>query len=192
MNFLEERIKQDGKVKPGNVLKVDSFLNHQMDIALLEQIGQEFHRRFADKPVTKVLTIEASGIAIAYPVAKAFGVPLVFAKKAKSLNISGDVYTAEVESFTHGKINRVIVSKQYLGKDDHVLIIDDFLANGSALQGLIYIAEIAGATVEGLGIVVEKGFQDGGWRIRNLGYQLESLAIVESMDAETGEITFRA
>ena len=192
MNFLEERIKQDGVVKPGNVLVVDSFLNHQMDIALLEQIGQEFHRRFADKPITKVLTIEASGIAIAYPVAKAFGVPLVFAKKAKSLNISGDVYTAEVESFTHGKINRVIVSKQYLGKDDHVLIIDDFLANGSALQGLIYIAEIAGATVEGLGIVVEKGFQDGGWRIRNLGYQLESLAIVEGMDAETGEITFRA
>lgn len=192
MNFLEERIKQDGKVKPGNVLKVDSFLNHQMDIALLEQIGQEFYRRFADKPITKVLTIEASGIAIAYPVAKAFGVPLVFAKKAKSLNISGDVYTAEVDSFTQGKINRVIVSKQYLGKDDHVLIIDDFLANGSALQGLIYIAEIAGATVEGLGIAVEKGFQDGGWRIRNLGYHLESLAIVESMDAETGEITFRA
>ncbi len=192
MNFLEERIKRDGKVKPGNVLKVDSFLNHQMDIALLEQIGQEFHCRFADKPITKVLTIEASGIAIAYPVAKAFGVPLVFAKKAKSLNISGDVYTAEVESFTHGKINRVIVSKQYLNKDDHVLIIDDFLANGSALQGLIYIAEIAGATVEGLGIAVEKGFQDGGWRIRNLGYHLESLAIVESMDAETGEITFRA
>ena len=192
MNFLEERIKQDGKVKPGNVLKVDSFLNHQMDIALLEQIGQEFYRRFADKPITKVLTIEASGIAIAYPVAKAFGVPLVFAKKAKSLNISGDVYTAEVDSFTQGKINRVIVSKQYLGKDDHVLIIDDFLANGSALQGLIYIVEIAGATVEGLGIAVEKGFQDGGWRIRNLGYHLESLAIVESMDAETGEITFRA
>lgn len=192
MNFLEERIKQDGKVKPGNVLKVDSFLNHQMDIALLEQIGQEFYRRFADKPITKVLTIEASGIAIAYPVAKAFGVPLVFAKKAKSLNISGDVYTAEVDSFTQGKINRVIVSKQYIDKDDHVLIIDDFLANGSALQGLIYIVEIAGATVEGLGIAVEKGFQDGGWRIRNLGYHLESLAIVESMDAETGEITFRA
>ena len=191
MNFLEERIKQDGKVKPGNVLKVDSFLNHQMDIALLEQIGQEFYRRFADKPITKVLTIEASGIAIAYPVAKAFGVPLVFAKKAKSLNISGDVYTAEVDSFTQGKINRVIVSKQYIDKDDHVLIIDDFLANGSALQGLIYIVEIAGATVEGLGIAVEKGFQDGGWRIRNLGYHLESLAIVESMDAETGEITFR-
>ncbi len=191
MNFLEERIKRDGVVKPGNVLKVDSFLNHQMDIALLEQIGQEFYRRFADKPITKVLTIETSGIAIAYPVAKAFGVPLVFAKKAKSVNISGDVYTAEVESFTQGKINRVMVSKQYLTKEDRVLIIDDFLANGSALQGLIYIAEIAGATVEGLGIAIEKGFQDGGWRIRNLGYQLESLAIVESMNAETGEITFK-
>ncbi len=191
MNFLEQRIKKDGVVKPGNVLKVDSFLNHQMDIPLLDQIGKEFHRRFADKPITKVLTIEASGIAIAYPVAREFGVPLVFAKKSKSLNIAGDVYTAEVESFTHGKINKVIVSKQYLGPEDHVLIIDDFLANGSALQGLIYIAEIAGATVEGLGIAVEKGFQDGGWRIRNLGYQLESLAVVESMDAETGEITFR-
>ncbi len=191
MNFLEERIAKEGVVKPGNVLKVDSFLNHQMDIALLEQIGQEFHRRFADKPITKVLTIEASGIAIAYPVAKAFGVPLVFAKKAKSVNISGDVYTAEVESFTQGKTNKVIVSKQFLGENDHVLIIDDFLANGSALQGLIYIAEIAGATVEGLGIAVEKGFQEGGWRIRNLGYRLESIAIVESMDAETGKITFK-
>ncbi len=191
MNFLEQRIAKDGVVKPGNVLKVDSFLNHQMDIALLEQIGAEFYRRFADLPITKVLTIETSGIAIAYPVAKAFGVPLVFAKKAKSLNISGDVYTAEVESFTQGKINTVIVSKQYLNENDRVLIIDDFLANGSALQGLIYIAEIAGATVEGLGIAVEKGFQDGGWRIRNLGYHLESIAIVESMDAETGAITFR-
>ncbi len=191
MNFLEERIAKEGVVKPGNVLKVDSFLNHQMDIALLEQIGEEFHRRFADRPITKVLTIEASGIAIAYPVAKAFGVPLVFAKKAKSVNISGDVYTAEVESFTQGKTNKVIVSKQFLGENDHVLIIDDFLANGSALQGLIYIAEIAGATVEGLGIAVEKGFQEGGWRIRNLGYRLESIAIVESMDVETGKITFK-
>lgn len=191
MNFLEERIAKDGVVKPGNVLKVDSFLNHQMDIPLLEQIGQEFYRRFADKPITKVLTIESSGIGIAYPVAKAFGVPLVFAKKAKSVNISGDVYTAEVESFTQGKVNRVVVSKEYLGENDHVLIIDDFLANGSALQGLIYIAEVAGATVEGLGIAVEKGFQDGGWRIRNLGYRLESIAIVESMDAGTGKITFR-
>lgn len=191
MNFLEERIAKDGVVKPGNVLKVDSFLNHQMDIALLEKIGQEFYRRFADKPITKVLTIETSGIGVAYPVAKAFGVPLVFAKKAKSVNISGDVYTAEVESFTQGKVNRVLVSKEYLGENDHVLIIDDFLANGSALQGLIYIAEVAGATVEGLGIAIEKGFQEGGWRIRNLGYRLESIAIVDSMDADTGEITFR-
>ncbi len=191
MNFLEERIAKEGVVKPGNVLKVDSFLNHQMDIALLEEIGREFHRRFQDKPITKVLTIEASGIAIAYPVAKAFGVPMVFAKKAKSVNISGDVYTAEVESFTQGKTNKVIVSKQFLDENDHVLIIDDFLANGSALQGLIYIAEISGATVEGLGIAIEKGFQDGGWRIRNLGYHLESLAIVEFMDAETGTITFK-
>ncbi|MGM9601695.1 MAG: xanthine phosphoribosyltransferase [Faecousia sp.] len=191
MNFLEERIAKDGVVKPGNVLKVDSFLNHQMDIALLERIGQEFYRRFADKPITKVLTIETSGIGVAYPVAKAFGVPLVFAKKAKSVNISGDVYTAEVESFTQGKVNRVLVSKEYLGENDHVLIIDDFLANGSALQGLIYIAEVAGATVEGLGIAIEKGFQEGGWRIRNLGYRLESIAIVDSMDADTGEITFR-
>lgn len=191
MNFLEERIAKDGVVKPGNVLKVDSFLNHQMDIALLEKIGQEFYRRFADKPITKVLTIETSGIGVAYPVAKAFGVPLVFAKKAKSVNISGDVYTAEVESFTQGKVNRVLVSKEYLSEKDHVLIIDDFLANGSALQGLIYIAEVAGATVEGLGIAIEKGFQEGGWRIRNLGYRLESIAIVDSMDASTGEITFR-
>ncbi len=191
MNFLEERIIKDGIVKPGNVLKVDSFLNHQMDIALLEEIGREFHRRFADKPITKVLTIEASGIAIAYPVAREFGVPMVFAKKSKSINIAGDVYVAEVDSFTTKKTNQVVVSKQFLSPDDHVLIIDDFLANGCALQGLIYIAELAGATVEGLGIVVEKGFQEGGWRMRNLGYRLESLAIIESMDAETGEITFR-
>lgn len=191
MNFLEQRILQDGVVKPGNVLKVDSFLNHQMDIALLDQIGEEFHRRFQDKPITKVLTIEASGIAIAYPVAQKFGVPLVFAKKSKSINIDGDMYVAEVESFTHKKVNQVIVSKRFLSPDDHVLIIDDFLANGCALQGLISIVESAEATVEGLGIAIEKGFQDGGYRLRNLGYQLESLAIVESMDAETGNITFR-
>ena len=159
MNFLEERILKDGIVKPGNVLKVDSFLNHQMDIALLDEIGKEFHRRFADKPITKVLTIEASGIAIAYPVAREFGVPLVFAKKAKSINIDGDMYVAEVESFTHKKTNRVIVSKKFLSSDDHVLIIDDFLANGCALQGLISIVESAGAVVEGCGIVIEKGFQ---------------------------------
>ena len=192
MNFLEQRILKDGIVKPGNVLKVDSFLNHQMDIALLEEIGKEFHRRFADRKITKVLTIETSGIAIAYPVARAFGVPLVFAKKSKSINIDGDMYVAEVESFTHKKTNLVIVSKKFLSSDDHVLIIDDFLANGCALQGLISIVESAEATVEGLGIAIEKGFQDGGYRMRNLGYQLESLAIVESMDAETGAITFRA
>ena len=191
MNFLEERILKDGVVKPGNVLKVDSFLNHQMDIALLDQIGKEFHRRFADKKITKVLTIEASGIAIAYPVAREFGVPLVFAKKSKSINIDGEMYVAEVESFTHKNINTVIVSKKFLSSDDHVLIIDDFLANGCALQGLISIVESAGATVEGLGIAIEKGFQDGGYRLRNLGYPLESLAIVESMDPIEGTVDFR-
>ncbi len=191
MNFLEERILKDGVVKPGNVLKVDSFLNHQMDIALMDQIGQEFHRRFSQLPITKVLTIEASGIAVAYPVARAFGVPLVFAKKAKSINLDGDMYVAEVESFTHKNTNRVIVSKKFLSADDHVLIIDDFLANGCALQGLISIVESAEAKVEGLGIAIEKGFQDGGYRIRNLGYRLESLAIIEKMDDKTGSITFR-
>ena len=191
MNFLEQRIIRDGIVKPGNVLKVDSFLNHQMDIALLDETGREFRRRFADKKITKVLTIEASGIAIAYPVAREFGVPMVFAKKSKSINIDGDMYVAEVESFTHKKVNQVIVSKRFLSPEDHVLIIDDFLANGCALQGLISIVESAGATVEGLGIAIEKGFQDGGYRLRNLGYQLESLAIVEAMDPITGSITFR-
>ena len=191
MNFLEERILRDGIVRPGNVLKVDSFLNHQMDVALLDEVGKEFHRRFADKEITKVLTIEASGIAIAYPVAREFGVPMVFAKKSKSVNIEGDMYVAEVESFTHKRTNQVIVSKKFLSPDDKVLIIDDFLANGCALQGLISISEAAGATVEGLGIAIEKGFQDGGYRIRNLGFHLESLAIVDGMNPETGEITFR-
>lgn len=191
MNFVEQRILQDGIVKPGNVLKVDSFLNHQMDIALMEQIGKEFHRRFAGKPITKVLTIEASGIGIAAFAAKEFGVPLVFAKKTKSINIDGDMYVAEVESFTHKNKNQVIVSKKFLCEGEHVLIIDDFLANGCALQGLIAICKSAGATVEGCGIVIEKGFQAGGQIIRNLGYQLESLAIVDAMDAETGAITFR-
>ncbi len=191
MNFLEERILKDGIVKPGNVLKVDSFLNHQMDISLMEEIGREFRRRFANKPVTKVLTIEASGIGIACFVAKEFGVPMVFAKKSKSINIDGDMYVAEVESFTHKNRNQVIVSKKFLSAEDHLLIIDDFLANGCALQGLISIAESAGATVEGLGVVIEKGFQIGGRVIRNLGYQLESLAIVDAMDADTGSITFR-
>ena len=191
MNFLEERIIKDGIVKAGNVLKVDSFLNHQMDISLMEEIGREFKRRFGDKKVTKVLTIEASGIGIAAFVAKEFGVPMVFAKKSKSVNIDGEMYVAEVESFTHKNKNQVIVSKRFLGADDHILIIDDFLANGCALQGLINIAESAGATVEGLGIVIEKGFQVGGRVIRNLGYHLESLAIVDAMDAENGTITFR-
>jgi xanthine phosphoribosyltransferase len=191
MNFLEERILKDGIVKEGNVLKVDSFLNHQMDVALLDEIGKEFHRRFADKQITKVLTIEASGIAIAYAVARCFGVPMVFAKKAKSINIDGDVYTAEVESFTHKNKNVVLVSKRFLSAEDKVLIVDDFLANGCALQGLISITEAAGATVAGIGIAVEKGFQNGGRVIRNLGYHVESLAIVDAMDPETRTITFR-
>ena len=191
MNFLEERIARDGVVKPGNVLKVDSFLNHQLDVVLLDQIGEEFKRRFSDVPVTKVLTIEASGIAMAYPVARAFGVPLVFAKKAQSVNLDGEKYVVEVDSFTHKRKNMVIVSKKYLDPSDHVLIIDDFLANGCALQGLISIVEAAEATVEGCGIVIEKGFQEGGQRIRNLGYRLESLAIVESMDDEAGTLEFR-
>jgi len=191
MNFLEERIVKEGIVKEGNVLKVDSFLNHQMDVELLDKIGEEFHRRFAGKEVTKVLTIEASGIAIAYATARYFGVPMVFAKKAKSINIDGDMYTAEVESFTHKNKNQVIVSKKFLSSEDKVLIVDDFLANGCALQGLISITEAAGASVAGIGIVIEKGFQYGGRSIRNLGYQLESLAIVESMDAATKTIVFR-
>lgn len=191
MNFLEERIVKDGVVKPGNVLKVDSFLNHQMDIRLMQEIGREFKRRFAEKNITKVLTIEASGIGIAAFVAQEFDVPLVFAKKSKSINIDGEMHVAEVESFTHKNKNQVIVSKRFLTTDDHLLIIDDFLANGCALMGLIQIAGSAGASVEGLGIVIEKGFQTGGQVIRNLGYHLESLAIVDAMDAETGAITFR-
>ena len=191
MNFLEQRIMKDGVVKEGNVLKVDSFLNHQMDVSLMNEIGKEFHRSFADRPVTKVLTIEASGIAIAYAVANEFNVPMVFAKKSKSINLEGEMYVAEVESFTHKNRNNVIVSKKFLNADDHVLIVDDFLANGCALQGLISITESAGATVEGLGIAIEKGFQIGGRVIRNLGYRLESLAIVDAMDHTTGNITFR-
>lgn len=191
MNFLEERIQKDGVVKEGNVLKVDSFLNHQMDIELFEKMGEEWKSRFAGKPINKVVTIEASGIGIACIVAKYFGTPVVFAKKSKSINIDGDMYVEEVESFTHKCKNQVIVSKKFLSPDDHVLIIDDFLANGCALQGLISIVNSAGATVEGIGVAIEKGFQIGGQTIRNLGYQLESLAIVDAMDAETGSITFR-
>lgn len=191
MNFLEERIQKDGVVKEGNVLKVDSFLNHQMDIELFEKMGEEWKSRFVGKPINKVVTIEASGIGIACIVAKYFGTPVVFAKKSKSINIDGDMYVAEVESFTHKCKNQVIVSKKFLSPDDHVLIIDDFLANGCAMQGLISIVNSAGATVEGIGVAIEKGFQIGGQTIRNLGYQLESLAIVDAMDAETGSITFR-
>jgi xanthine phosphoribosyltransferase len=191
MNFLEERIVKDGIIKEGNVLKVDSFLNHQMDISLFNQMGAEFKKRFEGKNINKILTIEASGIGIACVVAMHFNVPVVFAKKAKSINIDGDMYIAEVESFTHKCKNQVIVSKKFLNEDDHVLIIDDFLANGCALQGLISIINQAGGTVEGIGIAIEKGFQNGGKIIRNLGYQLESLAIVDSMDAEKGTITFK-
>lgn len=191
MNVLEERILKDGMVKEGNVLKVDSFLNHQMDIKLFEEMGKEFKKRFAEKNINKILTIESSGIGIACVVAQQFDVPVVFAKKSKSINLEGEMYVAEVESFTHKCKNNVIVSKKFLTPEDRVLIIDDFLANGCALQGLIQIVQSAGATVEGIGIAIEKGFQTGGRMIRNLGYQLESLAIVDSMNAATGEIVFR-
>ena len=188
LNFLEERIVKDGIVKDGNVLKVDSFLNHQMDIRLFDQIGEEFKKRFEGTPINKILTIEASGIGIACVAARQF---VIFAKKSKSINIEGEVYVAEVESFTHKCKNQVIVSKKFLNPDDNVLIIDDFLANGCALQGLISIVTSAGANVAGIGIVIEKGFQTGGQIIRNLGYHLESLAIVDEMDAATGNIVFR-
>ena len=190
-DFLEERIVKDGIVKEGNVLKVDSFLNHQMDIRLFDQIGEEFKKRFEGTPINKILTIEASGIGIACVAARQFDVPVIFAKKSKSINIEGEVYVAEVESFTHKCKNQVIVSKKFLNPDDNVLIIDDFLANGCALQGLISIVTSAGANVAGIGIVIEKGFQTGGQIIRNLGYHLESLAIVDGMDTATGKIVFR-
>ena len=191
MNCLEEKILKDGVVKEGNVLKVDGFLNHQMDINLFNEMGKEWKKRFEGKQINKILTIEASGIGIACIAAQHFDVPVVFAKKAKSINLDGEMYTAEVESFTHKNKNQIIVSKKFLNEDDHVLLIDDFLANGCALQGLIQIVQAAGATVEGIGIAIEKGFQSGGTIIRNLGYQLESLAIVDAMDWETGEIKFR-
>ena len=191
MKLLEERIRKDGIVKEGNVLKVDSFLNHQMDTDLFNEMGKEFKRLFAEKPINKILTIEASGIGIACIVAQHFHVPVVFAKKSQSINIDGDVYATKIQSFTHKKVYDVIVSKKYIGKEDHILLIDDFLANGCALEGLIDLVQSAGATVEGIGIAVEKGFQEGGKRIREKGIQLESLAIVEAMDGQTGEITFR-
>jgi xanthine phosphoribosyltransferase len=190
MNFLEERIVKDGIIKEGNVLKVDSFLNHQMDIDLFNEMGREFKRRFEGVPINKIVTIEASGIGIACIVAQHFNVPVVFAKKSKSINIEGEMYVAEVESFTHKCKNQVMVSKKFLSPEDNILIIDDFLANGCALQGLISIVKAAGANVAGIGIAVEKGFQSGGTIIRNLGYKLESLAIVKSMDCENGTIEF--
>ena len=189
MKLLEERIKKDGIVKPGNVLKVDNFLNHQMDIALSNEMGKEFKRLFADCKVNKILTIEASGIGIACIVAQYFDVPVVFAKKAQSIIIDGDVYSTKIQSFTHQRVYDVIVSKKYLNPEDHILIIDDFLANGCALEGLIDLVQSAGATVEGIGIAIEKGFQQGGKLIRDRGIRLESLAIVDSM--EGGELVFR-
>lgn len=191
MKLLEERIRRDGTVKAGNVLKVDSFLNHQMDIDLFNEMGKEWARLFADRPINKILTVEASGIGIACVAAQHFHVPVVFAKKTQSLNIDGEVYSTKIESFTHKRVYDVIVSKKFLNSDDHILIIDDFLANGCALEGLIDIVNKAGATVEGIGIAVEKGFQKGGDLIRSKGIRVESLAIVESMDDQTGEITFR-
>ena len=191
MKLLEERIRKDGTVKAGNVLKVDSFLNHQMDIDLFNEMGKEWARLFADRNITKILTVEASGIGIACVAAQHFHVPVVFAKKSQSVNIDGEVYSTKIESFTHKRVYDVIVSKKFLHPEDHILIIDDFLANGCALEGLIDIVNKAGATVEGVGIAVEKGFQKGGDLIRSKGIRVESLAIVESMDDKTGEITFR-
>ena len=191
MELLEERIRRDGVVKSEGVLKVDGFLNHQMDINLFNEMGKELKRLFADAPINKILTIEASGIGIAAVVAQHFDVPVVFAKKSQSINLDGDVYSTKIQSFTHQRIYDVIVSKKFLNADDHVLLIDDFLANGCALNGLIELVEEAGATVEGIGIAVEKGFQPGGDDLRARGYHLESLAIVQTMDPETGEIEFR-
>ena len=191
MELLKERIRKDGVVKEGNVLKVDSILNHQMDVKLFQEIGKEFKRRFADEEITKILTIEASGIGIACVAAEVFDVPVVFAKKTQTKNIAGDVYTTKVESFTHGRVYDIIVSKEFLGKGDKVLLIDDFLANGKALEGLAELVTKSGAELVGAGVVIEKGFQVGGDIIRSKGIHLESLAIVESMDEKTGEVVFR-
>ena len=192
MKLLEDRIRKDGLIKEGNILKVDAFLNHQMDVELFDEMGKEFRRLFADRPINKILTIEASGIGIACVVAQSFHVPVVFAKKAKSLNIDGEVFTSKVESFTHKRVYDIIVSKKYLSPDDHVLVIDDFLANGCAVMGLIELINASGATLEGVGIAIEKGFQSGGAMIREKGIHLESLAIVESMDWTTGSVEFRS
>ncbi len=191
MELLEQRIRKDGLVKEGNVLKVDSFLNHQIDIGLLNEIGKEFKRIFAGEKITKILTVEASGIAIATIVAQYFDVPVVFAKKTLTINLDGSMYTTKIESFTHKRTYDVIVSKKYLGPEDRVLVIDDFLANGCAVTGLIDIIEEAGASLAGVGIIIEKATQDGGKRLRERGVRVESLAIIEDMDPATGEITFR-
>jgi xanthine phosphoribosyltransferase len=191
MKELEERILRDGDVKPGDVLKVDSFLNHQMDTKLFVDMAKQWHKDFADAPINKILTIEASGIGIAAMAANEFGVPAVFAKKSKSINLDGAVYTSKVKSYTHKRVYDIIVAQRFLGLDDHVLIVDDFLANGCAMDGLLQICTQAGATVEGIGIAIEKGFQPGGKRLRSEGYRLDSLAIVESMDSETNNVTFR-
>lgn len=191
MKALEERIRRDGVVKSKDVLKVDVFLNHQMDVSLFKEMAKEWGRLFSDRPINKILTIEASGIGIAAIVAAELGVPVVFAKKSQSINLDGSSWYTKVQSFTHGKVFDVIVSKKFIGPDDHVLLIDDFMANGCAMNGLIDVCEKAGATVEGIGIAIEKGFQDGGDDLRKRGYRLESLAIVEAMDPETGEISFR-
>ena len=191
MKLLQEKICRDGVVKPGNILKVDSFLNHQLDVLFLDKIGEEFYRRFKDENITKILTIEASGIAIASLTGLHFKVPVVFAKKSKSINLDGEMYVTKVESFTHKNVNNVIVAKKFLNPQDRILILDDFLATGNALVGLISLVEESGASVAGIGIAIEKGFQDGGKRIRDAGYRLESLAIIDSMNGETGEINFR-
>ena len=191
MELLEQYIREKGVVKEGNVLKVDSFLNHQMDVHLFAEMGREWKRLFADAPINKILTIEASGIGIACIAAQLFEVPVVFAKKAQSINIDGEVYDSKVQSFTHKRVYDVIVSKKFLSPDDHILVIDDFLANGCAVNGLLDIIEASGATLEGVGIAVEKGFQEGGKLLRERGVRLESLAIVDAMDAKTGELTFR-
>ena len=191
MKLLEERIRKDGIVAPGDVLKVDSFLNHQIDIGIYNEIAKEFKRRFSDVNINKILTIEASGIGIACVTAQQFGVPVVFAKKTQSINIAGDVYATKIQSFTHNRVYDVIVSKRFLSSDDRVLIIDDFLANGCAVEGLIDLIQSAGASVEGVGIVIEKGQQSGGKHLREKGFRVESLAIIDSMNAETGEIVFR-
>ena len=191
MKLLQEKICRDGVVKPGNILKVDSFLNHQLDVLFLDKMGEEFYSRFKDENITKILTIEASGIAIASLTGLHFKVPVVFAKKSKSINLDGEMYVTNVESFTHKNVNNVIVAKKFLNPQDRILILDDFLATGNALVGLISLVEESGASVAGIGIAIEKGFQDGGKRIRDAGYRLESLAIIDSMNGETGEINFR-